>query len=562
MGLSAGQAKLLSLTARITDNEYKSQNLANARMRLATASNDARMEYQNSLSAQQFNFLTYDSTGSAVETALTPNVLYQYQPMKSQYAITNSAGQILVSAQDAKNFEESETLCDFLSKYELTKSFDEYEKEIENYNAAYNQYLVDMEQYEQYMYLGYNNLVPNLKEAFQTIVNDASEVKYYNNATLENVATGYNLYKNATESHGHVPQSIQTLLNYLLDYEGEIVDDDNNATIEKRVYTTSTGQKVTTTGDAGALSQYSKEILGNISSLILNDEYSYKCDGSDCEIDYESITFFTSSTVDKATCKMLASDFIYKYNNDDKTWTQTAEKKSLKQKLIDIYYLAISKQASAVSVAKQSLSDFVEKELANVEIEKLTLPQEPKEPSLNVDDQEKAQWYINLWYRMNGEKESAKIQAKTQEYEDGSSFTVYSVEDIAGLLKKENSTAYKVLNSSLAGSTSWIKDSLSQGIITMEKIQTNKTEPNFKMNWNGIIYSSVSEIVAKDDDKAKAIAEAKYEKVLNEIEIKDKKYLNDITRLDTEHNALKTEYDSVREEVNKNIERSFKVFQG
>ena len=44
------------------------------------------------------------------------------------------------------------------------------------------------------------------------------------------------------------------------------------------------------------------------------------------------------------------------------------------------------------------------------------------------------------------------------------------------------------------------------------------------------------------------------------IEAKDNKLENDIKKLDTEHNALQTEYESVKSVIDKNIERSFKAF--
>ena len=47
-----------------------------------------------------------------------------------------------------------------------------------------------------------------------------------------------------------------------------------------------------------------------------------------------------------------------------------------------------------------------------------------------------------------------------------------------------------------------------------------------------------------------------------EIEIKDKQYDTDLKKLDTEHNALQTEYDSIKTVLQKNVERSFKTFNG
>ena len=47
-----------------------------------------------------------------------------------------------------------------------------------------------------------------------------------------------------------------------------------------------------------------------------------------------------------------------------------------------------------------------------------------------------------------------------------------------------------------------------------------------------------------------------------EINAKDEKYQRKLNLLDTEHNAIQTEYESVKSAIDKNISRSFKAFQG
>jgi 1,2-phenylacetyl-CoA epoxidase catalytic subunit len=119
MGLSASQARLLSITARLTDNEYHSQQIANAKTRLAAKGTEAREEYQRALNSSVLIYNGFDNQGNATSTVLTPNVIYQYQPLKNQYALINTANQILVSNVDATNFEETNTLGEFLQRYGL-----------------------------------------------------------------------------------------------------------------------------------------------------------------------------------------------------------------------------------------------------------------------------------------------------------------------------------------------------------------------------------------------------------------------------------------------------------
>lgn len=47
---------------------------------------------------------------------------------------------------------------------------------------------------------------------------------------------------------------------------------------------------------------------------------------------------------------------------------------------------------------------------------------------------------------------------------------------------------------------------------------------------------------------------------MREIQNEDKKFDQDLKKLDTEHSALQTEYESVKSVIDKNVERSFKAF--
>lgn len=135
--------------------------------------------------------------------------------------------------------------------------------------------------------------------------------------------------------------------------------------------------------------------------------------------------------------------------------------------------------------------------------------------------------------------------------------------------KKISSNDSKLLNSS-----TWITNALSKGYVNIEMANNTNTgmtledaENPFVFNlkgitWSGKIYSSVSDIIEGSNDKAVAKAEAEYQRKNAEINAKDEKYQRKLNLLDTEHNAIQTEYESVKAAMSKNIERSYKAFQG
>ena len=73
MGMSAGQARLLSITSRLSDNELRSQSITNAKLRLATESTEASKAYMEALNSTQLMYGTYGDDGSLSYQKLTGN---------------------------------------------------------------------------------------------------------------------------------------------------------------------------------------------------------------------------------------------------------------------------------------------------------------------------------------------------------------------------------------------------------------------------------------------------------------------------------------------------------
>ena len=148
MGLSASQARLLSITARLSQNELHSQQIANSKVRLADKSNEASREYLQSLNATKLMFTTYDAKGNATQTSMTAGLLYTYEPMKSQYTLQNAAGMNYVTNVDATNYENTDNLYDFLNCYDLIANMEEYESEKANYDKQMQEYNIKKTAYD------------------------------------------------------------------------------------------------------------------------------------------------------------------------------------------------------------------------------------------------------------------------------------------------------------------------------------------------------------------------------------------------------------------------------
>ena len=583
MGLSASQARLLSITARLTDNEYHSQQIANAKMRLAAKGTEARQEYQDALNSSVLVYNGFDKQGNSTTTVFTPNVIYQYQPLKNQYALINNSGQILVNNTDAKNFEETNTLGEFLARYDAVTTTEIPRKKIviEEHKVLNNQYYEDWEKYNADKARWYEEVWKPWKEndgkikeikpgwtkrihnspIYQAVLNASSCMTgsldgkncymhvladllgpdHYK-TSYNNPETGqpyeFDITGNCTEeshnpdksggwcwhvhhsSHADIPQSLRDQLMTQLVPEHELgeeatVDIEYQGTVHKGIRTKCDEYCV----PGMTLQQKIIDLLWKVhEDYVLGDAY-----GGPADPDHLAEFFhFIEFDLDEATEVEIPGETIY-YNDPEPVFdgeVPTTEKYTVER------------------VKKEVDDPLYEYEVA---------------------DREKCQWYTNLWYRMNGYEEPERIQTK-EGYEDNMDYYRKYLLKTLNSTKDTFANGYQVLDSHLASSTTWLEDVLSQGIVVMQRVNSHTIETQKKFSWDNIIYTDASELTIETDDNAIAKAEVVYEEKMREIETKDKRYQMEINKLDSEHNSLQTQIDSIKSEVSKNIERSYKTF--
>ncbi len=108
--------------------------------------------------------------------------------------------------------------------------------------------------------------------------------------------------------------------------------------------------------------------------------------------------------------------------------------------------------------------------------------------------------------------------------------------------------------------TAWLYQQLSVGNLFV--VEYNEEGGADGMgSWERISYSSGdAQLVTESNDYELAKAEAEYEQAMNEIQAKDKRFDLELKTIDTEHSAIQTEMDSISKVMDKNVERSFKIF--
>ena len=113
MGMSASQARLLSITARMSDNEQTAQALSFAKERLADRSEQITDEYNNALAATKLQIMTGFADGAASFSDVSYSLLSspQVTTLGKQYIVTNPDGKVLVTDKVAKAFLDAAGSC-------------------------------------------------------------------------------------------------------------------------------------------------------------------------------------------------------------------------------------------------------------------------------------------------------------------------------------------------------------------------------------------------------------------------------------------------------------------
>ena len=118
MGLSSSQARLLSLTSRMHDIEYKAQKLEAQKLQMANESTHVYREYENALNMTKIQYKTIGADGSAEFLDATFNSLCMFNNTGAgQYALADTdSGFIYVPQNIADTFDNTASGEDFALK--------------------------------------------------------------------------------------------------------------------------------------------------------------------------------------------------------------------------------------------------------------------------------------------------------------------------------------------------------------------------------------------------------------------------------------------------------------
>lgn len=446
MGMAASQARLLSITARLSDNEQAGQQLSYAKERLADRTDQVTKEYNEALSATKLQIMTGYADGAASYNDISFIMLTSPQVVADlgrQYCVTDTKGRVLVSVEVAEAFQDARG----------------------SLNA----------------FLGALTVVEGGPYSISDV--DPSK-KYRTNAS------------------------------------GDVVSSD--PAIEAKIheawdkYFSSIGKKFTKT-----------ETIDGVETVV--ESHDWKFDFKNTDNDDDGISSIGEGYARIKVDGGAEEPIVYEGSNEEQ---------------LNLYNYAVAITESYYSTDQTDTKKYPDGRTESVKYNAHDFT--GVRTAYDQGNSSMISYYTNLYNKMLT-----------------SGYYSYTTEPATAMGDPEHWIYDKALN---AGASSCktggtpLKDPntfetfLKDGKLLLE---------TFSKSANKFVSISLSEdtcIQEVEDDTKIAAAEAKYEDDLSQIQRLDSRYDLQMKQLDTEHNTLQTEYESVKNIITKNVESSFKTF--
>lgn len=160
MGMSSSQARLLNLTSRMHQIEYKAAKIEAEKLQMANESNRVYEEYLEALDAQTININMLAADATITNTPLTADMIYNYGELRDQYALVTTDDKTLISSTLHNQYNNTNSLLDFLSGLGLNDTYQQtihhsepnnaYQAAVQNYNNDHATWTTNAQNYANY----------------------------------------------------------------------------------------------------------------------------------------------------------------------------------------------------------------------------------------------------------------------------------------------------------------------------------------------------------------------------------------------------------------------------
>lgn len=536
MGMAASQGRLLFMTARISNNEFEQQSVAYSKQRLADDSQEANDRYLEALQATQYQVLTGYNGDSATYEPVTYNQLTALNSVaaRKQYIVSDNKGQILVTKDIANAFGNGHN--DFNTFLKKVGNFTQVEKTTvteADVHDAWDKYFASINrgdengiyydeklgiQEKHILGFGFNETIPTNKNGEP--IKDAPSILYstYETAHIKGKNGGdiylqQGLKDNKTSYYYYVNNEVE-----VESYLDEL-------------------------GETKYIAKYKpNDILNTGSSnynLMENNGYVY-LENIDVEKSDNGYTFYKvgfDTNGDRTRTKITpdANGKIYvdqDYGTDVKNPTTingnretTKETGVVNTDVKPIFY-------EGSTAEQRELYDYA-----------MAVSEKYAKGSEMVYDADKVQYYKNIYQQMITKGFTTFDQMIEEKY-----INTMSYKTASGDTSALNNEKLAYCNDN------WLITLLKNGKLSIAF---------YDITNNNFVKTTLDDdesIVEKENKSKMAIAEQVYQNHMDKIESEDKRFDMQLSKLESEHTALTTEYESVSKVISKNVEKSFNIF--
>src|SRR5574344_563624 len=139
MGLSASQGRMLGLTARLSDLEYRSQDISNQKLRLSSRSEAVSKNYLEALDAKKLTAYNAKTSTNIDASLASLYSLNQEAANGKKRVIVDASGNVVVSADYYKNIKAGTITSQAPDNYDLKATATKTDKTEDDYALASNE---------------------------------------------------------------------------------------------------------------------------------------------------------------------------------------------------------------------------------------------------------------------------------------------------------------------------------------------------------------------------------------------------------------------------------------
>ena len=502
--MAASQARLLSITARLTNNENTGQSISYAKQRLSDQTQQITNEYNEALSATKLTVLTGFNGAEATYTDISYSLMTGLQMAENtkQYIVTDTKGRILVTEAIANAYEASNgNYNQFLAKLGYSQSDITVQSSSTDTEAKAETEQKIHEAWDKYFETVGINLGDNEHDFGFTWVETYAQGGEISNPNDYAIGQGYVGYIRTDADGDFIDQNNNKILKDI--YSEDVTNDPNNT----YKYHDANGNVIAydqDTNSDGTPDAYSDTVKENPTNSIVY----YDKDGK--KIDYDVYSLAQQQRL------------IYDPINYEGTTQESRDLYDYAMAITEAY-LRTNDGKAADDPTRFKVEYDMDSNLA-------------LQSAANPENASVLQYYKNIFSKI----QSSGYFTYTNTPAEADEHHIYA--------DPGTGTAGTVQKSPLYDNTTF-EDALRDGSLRLEYYSTTDKE---------FVSTTISEdtcIQEVADERAIAAAESKYNQDMQALENKDKKLDLELKKLDTEHSALQTEYESV-----KNVEASFKIF--